>query len=107
MLARRHEIVAVRLVDPLEVALPDLGLVVLQDAETGEQMFVDTHDPAFRKRFAAAAEAREAELRQGFARAGVECLTLSIYARLHLALLHFARQRRHRQQGAASGAGAA
>jgi len=106
MLARRHEIVAVRLVDPLEVALPDLGLVVLQDAETGEQMFVDTHDPAFRKRFAAAAEAREAELRQGFARAGVECLTLSTYARLDLALLHFARQRRHRQ-GAASGTGAA
>lgn len=50
---------------------------------------------------------REVELRQGFARAGVECLTLSTYARLDLALLHFARQRRHRQQGAASGAGAA
>ncbi len=97
MLARRHEVVAVRLVDPLELDLPDLGLVVLQDAETGEQMFVDTHDPAFRKRFAAAAEAREAELRQGFARAGVDCLTLSTYARLDLALLNFIRQRRHRQ----------
>jgi uncharacterized protein (DUF58 family) len=103
MLARRHEVVAVRLVDPLETALPDLGLVVLQDAESGEQMFVDTHDPAFRKRFAAAAEAREAELRQAFARAGVACLTLSTYARLDLALLHFARQRR-RQQGSARAA---
>jgi uncharacterized protein (DUF58 family) len=102
MLARRHEVVAVRLVDPLEMALPDLGLVVLQDAESGEQMFVDTHDPAFRKRFAAAAGAREAELSQGFAQAGVECLTLSTYARLDLALLHFAR-RRHRQQGAPKG----
>lgn len=98
MLARRHEVVAVRLVDPLEVALPDLGLVVLQDAETGEQMFVDTHDAAFRRRFAAAAEAREEELRLAFARAGVECLTLSTYARLDLALLHFSRMRR-RQQG--------
>lgn len=97
MLARRHEVVAVRLVDPLETAMPDLGLVVLQDAETGEQLFVDTHDPAFRKRFAEAAEAREAELRQGFARAGVACLTLSTYARLDLALLHFARQQHHRQ----------
>jgi uncharacterized protein (DUF58 family) len=102
MLARRHEVVAVRLVDPLEMALPDLGLVVLQDAETGEQMFVDTHDPGFRKRFAAAAEAREAELSLGFARAGVECLTLSTYARLDLTLLHFARQRR--QRSAAKGA---
>ncbi|SDC88681.1 Protein of unknown function DUF58 [Cupriavidus sp. YR651] len=103
MLARRHEVIAVRLVDPLEMALPDLGLVVLQDAESGEQMFVDTHDPAFRKRFAAAAEAREAELRLGFTRAGVDCLTLSTYARLDLALLHFARERRHRQ-GAVKGA---
>ncbi|BDB26754.1 DUF58 domain-containing protein [Cupriavidus sp. P-10] len=103
MLARRHEVVAVRLVDPLELALPDLGLVVLQDAETAEQIFVDTHDPAFRKRFAAAAEAREAELHQAFARAGVQCLTLSTYARLDLALLHFTRQRRHRQ-GTARGA---
>ncbi|ODV41647.1 ATPase [Cupriavidus sp. UYMMa02A] len=103
MLARRHEVVAVRLVDPLEMALPDLGLVVLQDAETAEQMFVDTHDPAFRKRFAAVAEAREAELRLAFARAGVECLTLSTYAPIDLALLQFTRERRFRQ-GAARGA---
>lgn len=103
LLARRHEVVAVRLVDPLEMALPDLGLVVMQDAETGEQMFVDTHDAGFRKRFAAAAEAREAELRLGFTRAGVECLTLSTYARLDLELLHFSRERSHRQ-GVARGA---
>lgn len=100
LLARRHEVVAVRLVDPLETSMPDMGLVVFQDAETGEQLLVDTHDPAFRKRFAAAAEAREAELRLAFTRAGVECLTLSTYARLDLALLNFIRQRRH-QQGSA------
>src|SRR5690606_27013058 len=61
-LARRHELLAVRLVDPLEQALPDLGLVVMQDAETGEQMVVDTHDRKFRERFAEAARRREAEL---------------------------------------------
>jgi uncharacterized protein (DUF58 family) len=102
MLARRHEVVAVRLVDPLEMALPDLGLVVLQDAESGEQMFIDTHDPAFRKRFAAIAHERETELRLAFARAGVECLTLSTYAPIDLALLQFMRERRFRQ-GAARG----
>ena len=48
-LAQRHEILAVRLYDPLEMDLPDLGLLVVQDAETGEQVFVDTHDRAFRK----------------------------------------------------------
>lgn len=100
MLARRHEVVAVRLVDPLELALPDLGLVVMQDAETGEQMLIDTHDKSFRKRFAAMAEARETELRQGFARAGVDCLTLSTDTRLDLALLQFARQRSRRAGGA-------
>ena len=59
LLARRHEVIAVRLYDPLEMELPDLGLLVMQDAETGEQLFVDTHDRGFRKRFAAAAERRE------------------------------------------------
>ena len=44
LLAQRHEVLAVRLYDPLEMELPDLGMVVVQDAETGEQLFVDTHD---------------------------------------------------------------
>jgi hypothetical protein len=40
-------VVAVRLFDPLEMDLPDLGLLTVRDAETGEQLLVDTHDPAF------------------------------------------------------------
>jgi uncharacterized protein (DUF58 family) len=76
-LAQRHEIIAVRLHDPLEAELPDLGLVVVQDAETGEQLFVDTNDRGFRKRFAAAAARREAELRAAFAEAQVDAIELS------------------------------
>src|SRR6185436_7049525 len=68
-LAARHEVIAVRLYDPLEMELPDLGMLVVQDAETGEQLFVDTHDRGFRKRFEAAAKEREKELRTGFANA--------------------------------------
>jgi WD40 repeat protein len=49
----------------------------LWDAETGEQLMVDTHDAGFRKRFATAAEKREDELRQGFAEAGVDVLELA------------------------------
>lgn len=98
LLAPRHEIVAVRLYDPLETGLPDLGLVVLQDAETGEQMFVDTHDRAFRRRFTEAAAGRERELRETLAAAGIDCLELATDEALDEALLRFARLRKRRSQ---------
>ena len=103
-LARRHEIVAVRLYDPLEMELPDLGMLVIQDAETGEQVFVDTHDRAFRKRFVAMAERREKELRSAFRQAGVDALELSTSGDLADAILRFADLRKRRSQLAAGGA---
>ena len=101
LLARRHEVVAIRLYDPMEVKLPDLGMIVLQDAETGEQLFVDTHDGAFRKRFAKAAEEREATLRSSLAEAGVDCLELATDADLAESLLRFTKLRKRRSQLAA------
>ncbi len=97
-LARRHEVIAVRLCDPLERELPDLGMVVMQDAETGEQLFVDTHDRGFRRRFAEAAARREAALRTALAEAGVDCLELSTAESLDATLLRFARMRKQRSQ---------
>ncbi len=76
-LAQRHEVVAVRLFDQMEMEMPDLGLVVVQDSETGEQMLVDTHDGSFRKRFSAAARYREAALRLALSEAGVDALELA------------------------------
>jgi uncharacterized protein (DUF58 family) len=102
-LARRHEIVAVRLYDPLELELPDLGLVVVQDAETGEQLWVDTHDRGFRKRFTAAAQRRETQLRSAFRQAGVDALELSTDDNLVDAILRFADLRKRRNQLAAGG----
>jgi uncharacterized protein (DUF58 family) len=101
--ARRHEMLAVRLYDPLERELPDLGLFVVQDAETGEQIFVDTHDRAFRKRFAEAAARRETELRGAFRQAGVDALELSTDGDLVDAILRFADLRKRRSQLAAGG----
>jgi uncharacterized protein (DUF58 family) len=103
-LAQRHEVVAVRLYDPLEMELPDLGLLVVQDAETGEQLFVDTHDSAFRKRFAAAAELRERTLRAAFRDAGVDALELSTDDDLVDAILRFADLRKQRSRLAAGSA---
>lgn len=102
-LSQRHEVLAVRLYDPLEMDLPDLGLLVVQDAETGEQLFVDTHDRAFRKRFAAAADRREKALRTALADAGVDALELSTDGELVDAILRFADLRKRRSQLAGGG----
>ena len=95
-LAQRHEVVAVRLFDPLEMALPELGLVTVEDAETGEQLFIDTSDPGFRKRYEAEAEAREAALREALAHAGADTLELSTDDDLLESMLRFAAMRRQR-----------
>jgi uncharacterized protein (DUF58 family) len=102
-LALRHEVVAVRLYDPLELELPDLGLVTIQDAETGEQVLVDTHDRRFRKRFAFIAEQREKALRAAFRQAGVDALELSTDDNLIDAILRFADLRKRRSQLAGGG----
>jgi uncharacterized protein (DUF58 family) len=95
-LAQRHEVVAVRLFDPLEMALPEIGLVTVEDAETGEQLFVDSADPAFRARYHAIAEAREAALRDTLAHSGADTLELATDDDLLDAMLRFADLRRQR-----------
>ncbi len=77
LLSQRHELVAIRLYDPREVELPDAGVLVLQDAETGEQLFVDTSDPVFRRRFAEISAEREAQLQTSLKRAGVALYAIS------------------------------
>jgi uncharacterized protein (DUF58 family) len=100
LLNRRHELLAVRLVDPREVELPDVGTVVIQDAETGEQLEVDTHDRAFRERFAAAGRAREAAVNAAIGRAGVDVMTLSTQDDLVRAIVRMA-SRQHRRKAQA------
>jgi uncharacterized protein (DUF58 family) len=71
MLGHRHEVVVIRVVDPVELDLPDLGLVVVEDAETGEQVLVDTSDPLLRERLTAQVDAREEALADAMCQAGV------------------------------------
>jgi len=110
-LALRHEVTAVRLFDALEMDLPDIGLITMRDAETGEQLLVDTHNAGFRKRFKAAAERRETALREGLARAGVDTLELATDDDLVDAILRFADLKKQRSRlanwsGARFGVGA-
>jgi uncharacterized protein (DUF58 family) len=103
LLAQRHEVVAVRVLDPLELDLPDLGLLTIRDSETGEQVLVDTHDAGFRKRFARVAAQREAELREAFVRASVDALERSTDGDLVDAVVRFADMRKRRTRLAAGG----
>ncbi len=98
MLSARHEVIAVRLFDPTELDFPDVGAVILEDAETGEQIFVDTHDPLFRKRYQAAAQEREAALSESFKIAGVDVLALSTGGDMVKSIAQFAARQKQRRQ---------
>ena len=94
----RHEVIGIRVVDSQESTLPDAGLVVVQDAETGEQMTVDTGDVAFRERFHAAAAAREAALKATATRAGIDLFPISTEDDLSTSLLRMAATRKERSR---------
>ena len=93
-LSGRHDVIAIRLTDPLEHHLPDLGFMTFQDAESGEQIFVDTHDKGFRQRFAAAAVERDEALRAIFEKAGVDVVELGTDDEVMDAMIRFAAMRK-------------
>lgn len=98
MLNQRHEVLVVRLWDARELDLPDVGPIIMEDAETGEQLYVDTHDKKFRERFHAAARRRADALLETFKGAGVDTLSLSTEEDLVRAIVRFATLReRHRR----------
>jgi uncharacterized protein (DUF58 family) len=73
-----------------------MGLVTLEDAETGEQLFVDSADPAFRQRYERIAQDREARLREALASSGADTLELTTDDDLLQALLRWCDLRRQR-----------
>ena len=70
-LVHRHDVVALRVMDASDDELPDAGLIVVEDAETGEQLIVDSSDPLFRVRYRAGVDERDAVLAQTTRRANV------------------------------------
>ena len=97
MLTRTNEVLAVRISDPREAELPDIGPIVFEDAETGEQIFLDTHDRGFRKRFVEAARKRKTDLDAMLKRSGVEMLSLSTDGDMSREIVRFAAERRQRR----------
>ena len=75
--ARHHDMICVPVSDPAESTLPDVGLVELEDSETGELMLVDTSSAKVRKAFAAKAESDREELTKFFRKTGIDTLDIA------------------------------
>ena len=97
-LTERNEVVAVRLVDPREYELPDAGLLFVQDAETGEQLLVDSSDPHLRGRLLALAEEQDRMIQRGVDQAHVDLHVVSTEEDLVSAFVRMAESRRGRRR---------
>jgi uncharacterized protein (DUF58 family) len=96
-LARRNDVVAVQVVDRREFELPATGMIYVEDAETGEVIFVDTDDPGFQQRLRAGADERQATLVADLRSAGMDLFTVSTDEDLVRALFRIAQLRRRRR----------
>jgi uncharacterized protein (DUF58 family) len=97
LLVRNHEVLAIRLTDPREREIPEIGMVVMNDAETGEHLWVDTSDRGFRRRFEDVVRKREEMLATAFRRAGVDALELDTETDLVRSVVRFAQMRKQRR----------
>ena len=96
-LARRHDLIALQMIDPRERDLPDVGLVTLWDPETGDWRVVDTGDAALRGRFRARAAAFDDRLERLLAESGADLLRLETGQPYAEPLLAFFRRRERMQ----------
>ncbi len=96
LVRRRHDLVAMDLYDPREMTIPDVGLLTLEDAETGELVEVDTGKAKVRQRFAELAESRRVDTVRSLRREGVDCLEIDTAKPYLPALLGFFKNRERR-----------
>lgn len=95
---RRHDLVAVRLRDARESELPSLGIVAMEDPETGARLMVDTSRPSFRKRFAETVAARREALDRRLRRSRVDVIDIETGEPYDRPLMRFFRERARRQR---------
>jgi len=92
----RHDVIAVQLHDPLEASFAQLGLIALEDAETGAEVWVDTSAPAWRRAFGEQTTARAAATRRVLVEAGVDRIRVATGEDYTPALLTFFQRRARR-----------
>jgi uncharacterized protein (DUF58 family) len=99
LLAQKHEVIAIRVYDPLEVSLPDIGQITMTDPETGEQLLIDSSDKQFRARFEKLSTERETKIAQAMLDAGVDCLAISTEDDLAQAIISLTELRKRGKRG--------
>lgn len=100
-LAGRHEVLAIEVLDPRELDIPDVGLLTVVDPESGQQLDVQTSRRGLRERYAAAARAERQEIAAAIRRAGASHLILRTDGDWLLDILRFVAARRRRASGGA------
>ncbi|MBU4236000.1 MAG: DUF58 domain-containing protein [Proteobacteria bacterium] len=95
---RRHDLISMIISDPREHELPDVGWLTLEDAESGEQVELNTSDPAIRRGYAELAASRQKDLRRAIRSAGLDLLDLSTDQPYLPALFNFFKTRQRRQR---------
>ena len=93
---RRHDFIAVHIQDQREEMLPNVGIITLEDAETGEQIEINTADRTTRARFSALAETRRVELNRTLRRNSIDAISLRTGEDYLPALRSFFKQRERR-----------
>jgi uncharacterized protein (DUF58 family) len=93
---RRHDFIAVHVQDQREEMLPNVGIITLEDAETGEQIEINTADRTTRARFSALAETRRVELNRTLRRNSIDAISLRTGEDYLPALRSFFKQRERR-----------
>lgn len=99
---RRHDVIAVTATDPRELALPNAGLIEVQDAESGAAMLIDTADRRLRRRYAEAAAAQRETRRQSLRASGIDQIDLRTDEPYVAPLIAYFQRRAHRLAGGAS-----
>lgn len=96
IMSRKHDLIAIQLVDPREKALPPVGLMELEDQETGERLMVDTSDKMFRDRYEALHRKKEEDLDRFLKSQGIDRVTIDISQSYSEPLVRFFRIREKR-----------
>ena len=96
--SRRHDLIAIPIIDPREEELPDVGLLTLEDAETGEQVEVNTSDRATRMGFMKAVDQRTTDRLRDFRRKRIDAISLKTNEDYVPALRAFFKNRERRLQ---------